>query len=141
MFRSLGAAVATIALGSTAIAADLPSIKSAPVAAPAPMWTGFYAGLNAGGTWATNNNVYVNQTPTWFNPKLLNNTYVSTTSVVTAAGSSVAIPMQNNANFVGGIQFGYNEHINKNFVIGTEADIQGVISSSSIASSTTLADF
>jgi outer membrane immunogenic protein len=41
----------------SAIAADLPSIKSTPVAAPAPMWTGFYAGLNAGGTWANNNKV------------------------------------------------------------------------------------
>ena len=39
------------ALSATpAMAADLPSIKSAPNITPAPLWRGFYAGLNAGGT-------------------------------------------------------------------------------------------
>lgn len=42
---------------ASALAADLPSIKSAPVAAPTPIWTGFYAGLNAGYNFGTNNNI------------------------------------------------------------------------------------
>jgi outer membrane immunogenic protein len=44
----------------SAMAADLPSIKSAPVTAPTPMWTGFYAGLNAGGMWGGNTQLAVN---------------------------------------------------------------------------------
>jgi outer membrane immunogenic protein len=43
-----------------ASAADLPGRKAPPLPpAPAlpssPMWTGFYLGLNAGGTWSNNN--------------------------------------------------------------------------------------
>jgi hypothetical protein len=47
--RAMKTIKATISLflvsSISAIAADLPTIKSAPIAAPAPMWTDFYAGL------------------------------------------------------------------------------------------------
>ena len=56
--KTIKAAASILLLSSvSALAADLPSIKSAPVAAPTPMWTGFYAGLNTGGTWANNNTI------------------------------------------------------------------------------------
>ena len=56
MKKLLLSSVALAAMAGTAIAADLPSRK-APVAAPPapPMWTGFHAGLNAGGIWNNNN--------------------------------------------------------------------------------------
>ncbi len=49
-------AIAALALALTmgsAIAADLPSYKAPPP--PPPLWTGFYVGLNAGGTWSSSN--------------------------------------------------------------------------------------
>lgn len=51
---ALTAFALSVAAGS-AIAADLPSRK-APVVPPPPppMWTGFYAGLNAGGIFGNN---------------------------------------------------------------------------------------
>ena len=51
--------VSAIALAlsvGTAVAADLPMRKEAPVYVPPPppMWTGFYVGLNIGGGWDSN---------------------------------------------------------------------------------------
>ncbi len=60
--NTVTAAIHQLLLSSVStVAADLPSMKSAP--APAPMWTGFYAGLNAGGNWANNNSVNVTTWP------------------------------------------------------------------------------
>jgi outer membrane immunogenic protein len=56
MKKLLLTSVALVAMTGSAIAADLPSQKAPPVVAPAPLWKGFYAGLNAGGTWANSNN-------------------------------------------------------------------------------------
>ena len=69
--KSVKAAASLFLLSSIpAIAADLPSIKSAPVIAPTPMWSGFYAGLNAGGTWANNNTAKIQEYGTYYNPVL-----------------------------------------------------------------------
>ncbi len=52
---SIAAALSVFALGSAAVAADLPrrSVAPAPYVAPAPVftWTGLYAGVNAGYAW------------------------------------------------------------------------------------------
>ncbi len=55
MKKTLCAALTLAALTNTAFAADLPSRKAPAVAPPPPMWTGFYAGLNLGGTWSNSN--------------------------------------------------------------------------------------
>ena len=110
---------------SIAAAADLPS-KKEPVVAPVvgPAWTGFYAGLNAGGTWANNNT-----------------TNLTTYNIYQPAGSAdyVAAALLNGpqsssrgGGFIGGGQIGYNwqaKFAGRDFVTGVEADFQGIAGS------------
>ena len=99
---------------STSLAADLPSKKAEP-AVVAPMWTGFYAGLNAGYNFGTNSSAY------------------SQNVGYPAAGGRVStspiamngIASNNQSGFMGGAQIGYNYQWGNNFVIGLEADIAG----------------
>jgi len=117
---SLAALTAT-----SALAADLPSRKE-PVAVPplAPIWTGFYAGLNAGGTWSNNNNV---NATTW-------NIYqpAGSADYVAAALLSGSQQSSTSSGFIGGGQIGYNwqaKFSGLNFLTGVEADIQGIAGS------------
>ena len=55
MKKLLLSSVALAAMAGTTVAADLPSKKAPTVAAPVPIWTGFYAGVNIGGGWSTGN--------------------------------------------------------------------------------------
>jgi outer membrane immunogenic protein len=120
--KTLKAAISLLLLSSfSALAADLPTIKSSPVAAFAPIWTGFYAGLNAGGTWVNNNDVntstqllYPNQT---------------TAGLYTAKILSGPRDLSNSLGFIGGGQIGFNWQVpisGFNVVAGIETDIQGV---------------
>lgn len=107
------------------MAADLPSVKDAPVTTPAPLWKGFYAGLNAGGTWA--NNTTANAT-TW-------NIYqpAGSADYTAAALLSGSQSTSGTAGFIGGGQIGYNwqvKLIGREFVTGVEADFQGIAGSS-----------
>lgn len=122
-------------LGSLATtAAELPLTKLSPITAPAPIWTGFYAGLNAGSSWATNNNIHVNEASTWLNPNIINSYANTTNAAVTDTGSSITIPMQISPNFMGGFQAGYNEKILGSAVAGIETDFQGLVVTGSLAS-------
>ena len=127
MKKVLLSSVAFIALAGSALAADLPSRKAAPAAPAVPLWTGFYAGLNAGYDWGTNNNASAyalgGQT--------------GSSAWTTGVNSSISIPyglaLSNNAisntqsGFIGGAQFGYNYQgfMSQNLVLGIETDIQG----------------
>jgi outer membrane immunogenic protein len=119
--KKLATAIATIALiGTPALAADL--ARKMPVKAPPPppapvySWTGFYVGLNAGGTFGGDSNVALPSVD--FGP---------TPSGFAAAQSIGAFPTSLNVKetgFIGGGQIGYNWQFNQ-FVAGFETDIQG----------------
>jgi outer membrane immunogenic protein len=87
---------------SPATAADMP------LKAPAPLvnafsWTGFYAGLNAGGSWGRTRSDFAISG------------FASTVSAFDSVSPDGGI---------GGAQLGYNWQLDPNWLIGVEADIQ-----------------
>jgi outer membrane immunogenic protein len=111
-------AIATV-MSASALAADLSSIKSAPTA-PAPLWTGFYAGLNSGYGWGLTPGAY-SQT-SLFNDEFATN-LASSPSGLGAANTGTAQINQNG--YVGGAQLGYNKLFYARYLVGMEVDIQG----------------
>ena len=87
-----------------AYAADMPARMpaKAPIMPPIYNWTGFYVGLNAGGSWGRQDHAVV-----------------SATTGVAVLSNSDRID-----GFVGGGQIGYNWQVNQ-WVFGLEADFQG----------------
>ena len=125
MKKVLLAGAALALLTGSALAADLPSRKGPPPAyiPPPPLitWTGFYVGVNAGGTWSDNNVVTLpsfDTGPGGF------------TSGQIAGSFPTALSLSNDG-FIGGGQIGYNWQFANVFVAGIEADIQGVASGNS----------
>jgi outer membrane immunogenic protein len=104
-FASVFGAAALATVSASAMAADLPTSKGAPVApaiyAPAFTWTGLYLGVNAGVGWANSKDIYV----------------------TTPNGAVTTLSASSDAGFVGGGQIGYNFQTGA-FVFGVEADIQ-----------------
>ncbi len=132
---ALSFAALAVSAGSV-LAADLPSRKGPPVLPPppppAPMWTGFYVGLNAGGTWANSNGQYVAVAPVSV-ARGFPRPGVSTDAYLAAISAAGTISGQNsgaNGGFIGGGQIGYNWQAYNSFVLGLEADIQGVAGNS-----------
>jgi outer membrane immunogenic protein len=105
MRQLLLSTVAIAALAGQAFAADLPSRKEAPVyVAPAPIynWTGFYGGLDIGGSFG-NANLWVPGNPI--------NGYTFSHNA-------------NNDGVIGGGFIGYNYQVN-NFVLGLQGEFDG----------------
>jgi outer membrane immunogenic protein len=102
--NSFGVALAAVLASPAALAADLPSLKAAPVAPPPVFsWTGFYLGFNHGfGGGVVDANVNL------ANPFLL-----TTTRTVNRA----------NGFFAGG-EAGYQIQFQNNVVLGVETDMQ-----------------
>lgn len=99
---------------SAASAADMP--LKAPPAPPPPVatWTGFYLGVDAGGTW-------FNQSATW-NP-------------LPSSAAFGAFPItgtEKTSDFIGGVYAGYNYQIGTNWLVGVEADWSGTNANGSI---------
>lgn len=136
MKKILLSIVSFASLTNVAVAADLPSRK-APVEAPAPapMWTGFYAGLNAGGgfgstsvssygvpydTWAQANDLSHSTQPYYLPASL---PWHSTASGIAFANAPTSGFGQ--SGILGGLQIGYNYQVTNNVVLGAETDFQG----------------
>jgi outer membrane immunogenic protein len=128
--RILLASAGAVALSGAALAADLTRPPPPPVYVPPPppLWTGFYIGLNAGGTWSSNNSVDVD-TVTAFNNFAVLSPEGRTYGPASALGTTADIPLSSGG-FIGGGQLGYNYQFGPSFVAGFEADIQGVAGSS-----------
>lgn len=119
MKKILLSAASLAILSGSALAADLPSRKEAVVApVVAPLWQGFYAGLNAGYGFGTANNTGQFG---WANPNGVTATEAAAfAGANTFKGQGVA-----QGGFIGGGQVGYNYQYGQSFLLGFEADIQG----------------
>jgi outer membrane immunogenic protein len=123
-FLTIAAFAAALSTGS-AMAADLPSkgLPLPPLPPPPPMWSGFYVGLNLGATLGvgplSTSAVPVAAAPTWGSEVALS-----------SALATSKFPLDD-ARFIGGGQVGYNFQLAPSWVVGFEADIQGVADSSS----------
>jgi len=92
------------------------------------MWTGLFAGLNAGGTWANNNSVNINEYPVYYSSAIKSNPFFSTSII---SGSANKLQSNLYSGFIGGGQFGYNQQLSESVVAGLESDIQGIAVSNS----------
>ena len=123
---SLVALATALSMGAS-FAADLPSRKAPVYVAPPPpptLWTGFYAGLNAGYDWGISTN---SQTVAG---GLYDNYANGILGLPFGSPGAMALANSGNANvnrsgFIGGGQIGYNYQWGPSFVVGLEADIQG----------------
>jgi outer membrane immunogenic protein len=126
--RTLLASAGAMALTGAAFAADLPSRAPPPVYLPPPpvfTWTGLYIGINAGYTWSNNNNVDTVTANLDPGNGLGGETEAG---IASAALATANVPAKING-FIGGGQIGYNWQFANSFVVGLEADIQGVAAS------------
>jgi outer membrane immunogenic protein len=123
--RILLASAGVTALTGAALAADLPFRAPPPVFLPPPpvwTWTGFYIGLNAGGTWSNSDNFATSAT----NIQFCTAGCVSALKTANAAAAgATALLSINDDGFVGGGQIGYNYQFANSWVAGIEADFQG----------------
>ncbi len=110
-----GAAALTLAAAGPAFSADLPVAYKAPPSAPVFSWTGFYAGVNLGGAWATNDFTGT-PSPAW----VALEGPVGTPFLVTNESPSLK-----SSGITGGGQIGFNYQSGA-FVWGIEADARGM---------------
>ena len=97
-----GAMLASLAAIQSASAADM-ALKAPPLPAPVYSWTGWYVGLNLGGS---------------FGKAADTSTFGAGPTVFSSTSSRLD-------GVIGGGQIGYNWQANSNWLLGLEADIQG----------------
>jgi outer membrane immunogenic protein len=127
MKRLLLTTVALGVLALPAMAADLAPVYKAPPAPLAPGWTGFYVGGTVGGIF-TNNSVDVATTNT------ANNISGNLSPLGLTAGPASAAAATGSvgtgwSSLVGGVEVGYNWQFAATWLLGLEADIQGIAGS------------
>jgi outer membrane immunogenic protein len=117
------ASASALALAGTAFAADLP-VAPPPPPPPPPLWTGFYAGVNAGYEWSASNSIDVVSAVAFNNAAILSPAGL-TYAPAAALSATRSLPLKSNG-FIGGGQIGYNYQFATSWVVGIEADIQGI---------------
>jgi outer membrane immunogenic protein len=124
MAGTLAVAIGALTIAASAFAADMTVKAPVPVAYS---WTGFYVGVNAGGTWSkVSQSEDIGVVP-YFGPAANGNIPSIQNS---AAGQSLG-----SSGFTGGLQLGYNWQFNS-VVVGIEADFDGNTGGAKTASST-----
>ncbi len=134
MKKLLPATALSFTLTASALAADLPSTKAPIIEPPPPLtWTGFYVGLNAGGTFDASGNSYVVDAPLFLNQRTDGSGRRGAATSAAAAAAGTGWLGTNNGGFIGGGQVGYNYQFGTGlggfgsaWLVGVEADIQGV---------------
>jgi outer membrane immunogenic protein len=122
MLRRISLALAgAIAVSGPALAAEPLPPPVLPPPPPPPQWTGVYVGLNAGGTWSSDNSINTAAFPVTSFPGF------EPLADVSAALATKSVQVQNSG-FIGGGQWGTNYQFN-NWVVGAEGDFQGIASS------------
>ncbi len=128
-------ALAVALFTAPALGADLPSRK-APFEPPPPLptWTGFYTGVNVGGTISESDAVNVVSGPLWAAPFGYQPDAPPFFAAASATGASGWIPTGSNGGIIGGGQFGYNYQFGAGglggaWIVGLETDFQGMGSS------------
>jgi outer membrane immunogenic protein len=120
------ASASALALAGTAFAADLSTQAPPPVfLPPPPMWTGFYAGVNAGYDWSASNSADVVSAVAFNNFPGALSAVGATYAPAAALGTTRNLPLKSSG-FIGGGQIGYNFQFANSWVVGLEADIQGI---------------
>jgi outer membrane immunogenic protein len=115
---------------TAADAADLPSRKAPilpPSPAPAPLWTGFYVGLNAGYGWSASQGARTGVFPALDSVADVTAAVFPGGTNFVAGGAALASSGVANVDkngFIGGAQIGYSRQYS-NIVVGVETDIQG----------------
>jgi outer membrane immunogenic protein len=132
MKKALSVAALALAMTGSALAADLPHYKAPPPPPPPPppLWTGFYVGLNAGGTWANSNSIRTVAAPIPVANPGINPAAFGPLAAALAGSASSYLSSGGNGGFIGGGQIGYNWQFYNSFVAGVEADIQGIAGTS-----------
>ncbi|WP_442753618.1 outer membrane protein [Methylocystis sp. JAN1] len=125
MKKYLLGAVSSLALtGAPAFAADMPYYSAPPVRyAPPPIytWTGFYVGVNVGGTWSISPFVKPSQSVGMLPASIPLDYNIAAVAATTAAMQLKA----NDSGFIGGAQVGYDWQAGNGGVVGVEADAAG----------------
>ena len=125
-FLYLATTALLVGLPVSTLAADFHSTKSAPATFSSPIWTGFYAGMNAGYNFGTNNNVISESFSQTANinvsPDPAKILYTPQVTGVGQAQSGQFGILQ--SGFIGGGQIGYNLELSQQILLGMETDIQ-----------------
>ena len=122
--RILLASAGAMGLVGSAFAADLTPHPLPPPPPPPPMWTGFYIGINAGYEWAASTGINTASANVFSVPGLTGDIGGQVALLGTGVGS-----LDPNG-FIGGGQIGYNYQFYNNFLVGLEADIDGIAGAS-----------
>lgn len=91
----------------------------------APMWNGFYGGINLGGAFSSSDPLLIKAHNVQYCPNTMgcSQGLAYATAAVTGTKNKSSLA---NAGFIGGGQLGFNQTLQSHYVVGFEADIQGI---------------